>query len=89
MKERKRRSVLQSVRADGDGMRIPGALSCYRSGEGDFGDFGVSFASTVAGRYTRRGGRDFGDFGVSFVSTVAGRYTRRGGPRLSVQGREV
>ena len=43
-----------------------------------FGDFGVSFASTVAG--------DFGDFGVSFASTVAGRYTRRGGPRLSVQG---
>ena len=23
---------------------------------GDFGDFGVSFAATVAGRYTRRGG---------------------------------
>ena len=23
---------------------------------GDFGDFGVSFVSTVAGRYTRRGG---------------------------------
>ena len=56
-----------------------------------FGDFGVSFVATVAGRYTRRGGprlslRDFGDFGVSFAATVAGRYTRRGGPRLSVQG---
>ena len=24
--------------------------------EGDFGDFGVSFVATVAGRYTRRGG---------------------------------
>ena len=23
---------------------------------GDFGDFGVSFVATVAGRYTRRGG---------------------------------
>ena len=26
------------------------------SRRGDFGDFGVSFAATVAGRYTRRGG---------------------------------
>ena len=25
-------------------------------GFGDFGDFGVSFVATVAGRYTRRGG---------------------------------
>jgi len=50
---------------------------------GDFGDFGISFAATVAGRYNTF---EFGDFGVSFVATVAGRYTRRGGPRLSVQG---
>ena len=27
-----------------------------RISDGDFGDFGVSFAATVAGRYTRRGG---------------------------------
>ena len=26
---------------------------------GDFGDLGVSFAATVAGRYTRRGGLRF------------------------------
>ena len=31
-------------------------LVCGREGEGDFGDFGVSFTATVAGRYTRWGG---------------------------------
>ena len=34
-------------------------ITGYRSvklKKGDFGDFGVSFVSTVVGRYTRRGG---------------------------------
>ena len=41
MKERKRRSVLQSARANGDGMRRPPGHF--------FGDFGVSFAATGRG----------------------------------------
>ena len=28
---------------------------CWEKRKGDFGDFGVSFTATVAGRYTRRG----------------------------------
>ena len=73
MKERKRRTLLQSARADGDGMRRPGHLitgagreEVLRKGEGEEAIFG--------------------DFGVSFVSTVAGSYTRWGRPRLSVRG---
>ena len=31
-------------------------VSWPNSALGDFGDFGVSFVATVAGRYTRRGG---------------------------------
>ena len=34
MKKRKRRSVLQSARADGDGMRRPPWALNYESGEG-------------------------------------------------------
>ena len=49
-----------------------GKIATFARLFGDFGDFGVSFAATVAGRYTRRGGPRLsvqgepfrGDFGV-------------------------
>ena len=36
--------------------KIAGWWKNMHTRDGDFGDFGVSFAATVAGRYTRRGG---------------------------------
>ena len=38
---------------------------------GDFGDFGVSFVATVAGRYTRRGGPRLSVRLVTLVTLVS------------------
>ena len=45
------RAFVEEVRGAREGERIVSGLFPF-----DFGDIGVSFVSTVAGRYTRRGG---------------------------------
>ena len=45
---------------------------------GDFGDFGVSFVATVAGRYTRRGGPRLSVQGEPLIVLTRGPSTSEG-----------
>ena len=88
-------SVLQSARADGDGMRRPpghlitgaGREEVMRKGGGEEVRSVRCTCDVCAahghlkGDFGDFGVSFFGDFGVSFAATVAGRYTRRGGTR--------